>query len=129
MTPNKRSLPPSTTADLETAYQHALSYLHKGAYSHAGKLFRQIETVQLGYADVAALIRICDEGKRAQRFVQWSAIAFTFVVFCLLWFFWRQSDFWTLVICGLALVAGVKLSEQIYARFLAPPPAVEQPRP
>ncbi len=111
-----------TPTDLERVYQRAVEYLHKGGYGYAGKLFRQIESAQTGYKDTADLIRICDEGKRAQNFVQWGAASFTLIVFIILWFVWRQTDFWTLVICGIALVVGIGLSQQVYARFLAPRP-------
>lgn len=113
---------PVTATDLERVYQRAVEYLNKGGYGYAGKLLRQIETAQIGYKDTADLIRICDEGKRAQNFVQWGAASFSLIVFIILWFVWRQTDFWTLVICGIALVVGIGLSQQVYARFLAPRP-------
>lgn len=123
---SKRPTQPLTAADLEQAYQRAVEYLNKGGYGNAGKLLRQIEAAQVGYKDAAALIRICDEGKRAQTFVQWSAVSFTIIVFCIVWFVWRQTDFWTLVICGIALIVGIGLAQQIYARFLAPRPEQNQ---
>ncbi|MBK9095226.1 MAG: hypothetical protein IPM84_21210 [Anaerolineae bacterium] len=125
-TQDNRQNQPITAADLERVYQRAVEYLNKGGYGYAGKLFRQIEAVQPGYMDAAALIRICDEGKRAQTFVQWSAASFTLIVFIILWIVWRQTDFWTLVICGIALVVGIGLAQQIYARFLAPRPGQNQ---
>ena len=119
---SKRPIPSVTDADIEAGYQRAVEYLKKGGYGNAGKLLRQIEAAHAGYKDAAALIRICDEGKRAQNFVQWSAASFTIIVFCILWFAWRQTDFWTLVICGIALIVSIGLAQQIYARFLAPRP-------
>ncbi len=111
---------PTTPADFDALYEQAVEYLHKGAYKRAGRILHALEAAQPGYRDAAALAKIADEGKRAQTFVQWSAALFMVVVVAIVWLVWRPSDLWVLIIGALALLVGIGLSQQVYARFLSP---------
>ena len=119
---NKKSTTPLTPETCALLYDRAVEYIGKGGYNRAGKLLRQVRATQPEFRDAAALIRICDEGKRAQTFVQWTASIFALLVFCATWLLFRRTDIWMLAISALALLIGVAVSQQIYARFLAPKP-------
>lgn len=115
-----KSRPATTPEDYDTLYEQAVEYLHKGAYKRAGRILHALETAQPGYRDAAALAQIADEGQRAQTFVQWSAALFMVLVVSIVWLVWRPSDLWVLIVGALALVVGIVLAQQVYARFLSP---------
>lgn len=110
----------TTPADFDALYEQAVEYLHKGAYKRAARILHALEAAQPGYRDAAALAKIADEGKRAQTFVQWSAALFMVLVVAIVWLIWRPSDLWVLIIGALALLVGIGLSQQVYARFFSP---------
>lgn len=110
----------TTPADFDVLYEQAVEYLHKGAYKRAGRILHALEAAQPGYRDAAALAKIADEGKRAQSFVQWSAALFMVLVVAVVWWIWRPNDLWVLIIGALALLVGIGLAQQVYARFLSP---------
>jgi ferric-dicitrate binding protein FerR (iron transport regulator) len=115
-----KARPATTPADYDALYEQAVEYLHKGAYKRAGHILHALDAAQPGYRDAAALAKIADEGKRAQTFVQWSAALFMVVVVAIVWLVWRPSDLWVLIIGALALLVGIGLAQQVYARFFSP---------
>ena len=115
-----KARPTTTPADYDTLYEQAVGYLHKGAYKRAARILHALETAQPGFRDAAALSKIADEGARAQTFVQWSSALFMLVVVSVVWLIWQPNDLWVLVIGALALLLGILLAQQVYARFLSP---------
>ncbi len=100
---------------IEEAYQRAQEYLGKGSYARALKLLRQIDRLRPGYGEVATLIPQAEEGKRAQTFVQWTAVLVGMFALIAAWFLGLRNDLALLAVGAAGIVVGVFVGNVVYA--------------
>ena len=100
---------------IEEAYQKAQEYLGKGSYARALKLLRQIDRLRPGYQEVATLIPQAEEGKRAQTFVQWTAVIIGTVFLVAAWFLGLRNDLALLAVGAAGILVGIFMGNGVYA--------------